>query len=321
MYHSRKLPVLIQRPLRLSKGKNGRAVDSADAKHGRLYISTPDNPARHTQLDKHLLTIGRSRRNDIVLSDEQIASHHARLRQTADGWQIEDLGSDSGTTLNGEALTPNSPQSWSPNQPLKIAGYTLRWVQPANGGAALLGGAAQVAQSPPTAGEDDRVSILDRSWPVFTIALILIWLMVSLGVPVLLPLFLASVLTFVGVFIAPGFLLADMIGWRLGLDKMEHLALSLPAGIVVLAVPGMTALLLHWSLTALAFGWFATSAVVVLVWMFGRSKVGFFGRLFKESDSMPVRPSKSWAIDEVLLLVFLVGLFVFIFPALSLYKN
>jgi hypothetical protein len=283
----------------LSNGSKGQTADEAAAKQGRLYISFPDKPARHTRLDKQLLTIGRSRRNDIVLNDDEISPHHARLRQTAEGWQVEDLGSANGTTLNGEVLLPNSPQSWSPNQPLKIAAYTLRWGQPANGTVSMVG-ASQAAQSPPMAGDDSRISIFGRTWPIFTIGLIFIWLSVILGVPVLLPFFLASCLTFVGVFIAPGFLVADMIGWRLGLDKLEQLALALPLGIVVLALPGMTALLLHLSLTALAVGWFATSAVVVAVWLLARSDISRFGRVVRGWCSLWVRPSRGWASVELL---------------------
>jgi pSer/pThr/pTyr-binding forkhead associated (FHA) protein len=147
MYHSRKLPVLIQRPVRLSNGSNGKVAD--DAKHGRLYISVPDEPARLTCLDKPLLTIGRSRRNDIVLSESDIAPFHARLKQTAEGWEVEDLGSESGTRLNGSTLEPNAPMNWASRQPLKIADYTLQWLQPANGAAAPVFGAGAAAAAVP----------------------------------------------------------------------------------------------------------------------------------------------------------------------------
>ena len=311
MYHSRKLPVLIQTPVRLPKRSADNSSAEAAAKQGRLCITSPDMPARHTRLDKQVLTIGRSRRNDIVLSDENISSHHARLHQTNGGWQVEALAGDAGTLLNGRELSPNSPQNWSPNQPLQIAGYTLQWALPANGAAAI---------APPVAAEDGRVAVSSRPLPFLATALILIWLLVLTGVPVYLPPLLASSLTFTALLITPGFLLADIVARRLGLDKLEQLALAMPLGIAVLALAGMAALLLHLTITDLALGWFIVSALVVAVWLLGQSGISVFGRLFRTSPSLPIRPSLPWAIDEILLLLFLIALFVFIFPALSLDK-
>src|SRR3970040_397694 len=51
------------------------------------------------QSDRFL--IGRGRECDIVVPDRQISRQHARISRTADGVQVEDLGSKNGTHVNG----------------------------------------------------------------------------------------------------------------------------------------------------------------------------------------------------------------------------
>ncbi len=319
MYHSRKLPVLIQRPVRLLNGNASNSSKEIAAKQGRLFISSPDKPERHTQLDKQLLTIGRSRRNDIVLSDENISNKHARLLQTEYGWQVEALDEKAVIRLNGRELHANIPIKWLPNQPLQIADYTFRWSRPKVAALSAFG-PSSAAISPPLAGEKSRLASLSRSIPFFSVSLIIVWLLILLGVPAILPPLLGSSLTFMALLITPGFLLADILAWRLGLDKFEQLALAMPLGVAVLAVPGITALLFHLTITTLAMGWYITSAVVIGVWLLGRSGAPLFGRLFHTADSSSPKKSPQWAIDELLLLFFLIALFIFIFPSLSLNK-
>jgi hypothetical protein len=49
-------------------------------------------------------TIGRSRDCEVVLEDTGISRQHARIHATADGWEIEDLGSTNGVLVNGRAI-------------------------------------------------------------------------------------------------------------------------------------------------------------------------------------------------------------------------
>lgn len=44
--------------------------------------------------------IGRAADNTIVLADERVSAHHARLAYTGGQWVLEDLGSRNGTFLN-----------------------------------------------------------------------------------------------------------------------------------------------------------------------------------------------------------------------------
>ena len=89
--------------------------------------------------------------------------------------------------------------------------------------------------------------------------LILVWFLVILGIPAQLPLQLASWLTFIGLLITPGYLLADLITWRMEIDWLERLALALPLGVAILAVPGIVALVLHLTISQLTLGWMVAS--------------------------------------------------------------
>ena len=44
--------------------------------------------------------IGRAADNTIVLSDERVSAHHARITFTGGQWVLEDLGSRNGTFVN-----------------------------------------------------------------------------------------------------------------------------------------------------------------------------------------------------------------------------
>ena len=56
------------------------------------------------KLDKQRLTIGRSETCDIVLSSALVSRQHARISVSADGVQIEDMGSRNGVVVNGAPI-------------------------------------------------------------------------------------------------------------------------------------------------------------------------------------------------------------------------
>lgn len=85
--------------------------------HGRA--GTPDlpTPARAARLvlesglgkieyplDAPVVTIGRSRTNDISLDDARVSRHHARIVRDASGYLIEDLNSRNGTRVDERAV-------------------------------------------------------------------------------------------------------------------------------------------------------------------------------------------------------------------------
>lgn len=50
------------------------------------------------------LVLGRSRSCDVVLEDPNASRRHAAVRPVAGGWQVEDLGSTNGVSVNGIAI-------------------------------------------------------------------------------------------------------------------------------------------------------------------------------------------------------------------------
>ena len=55
-------------------------------------------------LDAPVVTIGRSRSNDISLEDSRVSRHHARIVRDARGFLIEDLNSRNGTRVDDRAV-------------------------------------------------------------------------------------------------------------------------------------------------------------------------------------------------------------------------
>ena len=55
-------------------------------------------------LESDEATLGRGAANNIVIADLSASSQHARLRKKGNGWELEDLASTNGTTLNGQLV-------------------------------------------------------------------------------------------------------------------------------------------------------------------------------------------------------------------------
>ena len=71
------------------------------------------------------ITMGRSSSNTVVLDDEFVSSHHARVyRDPASGqWAIEDLGSTNGTIVNDQRLVV--PTILPARMPVRIGATTF----------------------------------------------------------------------------------------------------------------------------------------------------------------------------------------------------
>jgi transcriptional regulator with GAF, ATPase, and Fis domain len=55
-------------------------------------------------VSKEAILVGRDPSNDVVLNSASVSRHHARLFETAFGWQIRDLGSRNGLFIKGEKV-------------------------------------------------------------------------------------------------------------------------------------------------------------------------------------------------------------------------
>ena len=76
-------------------------------------------------LNGEAITMGRSASNTVVLDDEFVSSHHARIYPDAASgqWVIEDLGSTNGTIVNDQRL--NVPTILPPRMPVRIGATTF----------------------------------------------------------------------------------------------------------------------------------------------------------------------------------------------------
>ncbi|MFH1491192.1 MAG: adenylate/guanylate cyclase domain-containing protein, partial [Pseudomonadota bacterium] len=70
-----------------------------------LSILFGDGKASIFQVEKEVITVGRAKDNDIILSDHTVSRKHAQFNQTSDGLLLKDLGSHNGTFVNGSRIS------------------------------------------------------------------------------------------------------------------------------------------------------------------------------------------------------------------------
>jgi hypothetical protein len=56
-----------------------------------------------------MITVGRTRNNDVVIADALISKFHAFFRLVDDHHELADAGSQNGTRINDQTLTPKGP--------------------------------------------------------------------------------------------------------------------------------------------------------------------------------------------------------------------
>lgn len=86
-----------------------------------------DGPLAGTSvpLSNGAITLGRAASNSVVLDDEFVSSHHARVYFDAMSgqWAIEDLGSTNGTVVNQQRIS--APTVLAPRVPVRIGATTF----------------------------------------------------------------------------------------------------------------------------------------------------------------------------------------------------
>lgn len=120
----------------------------------QLVVRKGPDPGEVYALQMSYITIGRDPVSDIVLKDPEISRQHAQLVQTAEGYQIRDMGSTNGTFVNNERLG-GEPVTLVPGQEIMLgSGVTVVYEE--------VPGAADAAESP-TAGRFSPEA--ENSWP------------------------------------------------------------------------------------------------------------------------------------------------------------
>jgi hypothetical protein len=71
------------------------------------------------------VTLGRSRKCDVVLADGNVSREHAEIRPRGGSWVLSDLGSTNGTSLNGRRL--NGPEQIKAGDEIEVGTSKIRF--------------------------------------------------------------------------------------------------------------------------------------------------------------------------------------------------
>lgn len=89
-----------------------------------LHVYFNDTLQEQLELNKGLISIGRSGDNDLQIDNPGVSAHHARIVQEAETWFIEDTNSTNGTSVNGE---PVSRKQLEYGDKISIFKHTLKF--------------------------------------------------------------------------------------------------------------------------------------------------------------------------------------------------
>ena len=76
---------------------------NSDRDHPKIIFLIVDG-SQVVIIDKAITSIGRKSDNDIVINNEHVSRHHAQIRLVEGGYEILDLASTVGTSVNGKRV-------------------------------------------------------------------------------------------------------------------------------------------------------------------------------------------------------------------------
>lgn len=103
--------------------------------------------------------VGRALHSDIALPSKDVSSLHLRIRwdRASSRVTITDLGSTTGTYLDGHRLDAGQPYDWGDGQRVRLAGYWLKLVRPAAPPDPPSGNSPLASDEPPPGPRSGRV--------------------------------------------------------------------------------------------------------------------------------------------------------------------
>ncbi len=109
-------------------------MTSQDTNRCSLFIEAVEQQGQVYELCHPVVSIGRYRDNDIVLTDRLVARRHARLIWQEDGsYRIDDLGAFTGIMLNGRRLNQHETHPLQDGDRLHIGQTVLVYRQQEDG--------------------------------------------------------------------------------------------------------------------------------------------------------------------------------------------
>lgn len=116
-----------QNPAPTPRGHASHAAPAPPSNGGPTLLVVIDGPlaGATVPLNGEAITIGRAASNTVVLNDEFVSGHHARVYvdPTSGQWAIEDLGSMNGTVVAGQRIA--NPTILPARVPVRIGATTL----------------------------------------------------------------------------------------------------------------------------------------------------------------------------------------------------
>lgn len=109
------------------KEQSASNVEETATRPAATLTLYPDTPQEEVIPLPSEALIGRALTADIVIEEPEVAMRHAMIRWNGNEWQIEDLGSTSGTAVNERLLTPRKPLALQSGDLIYIGKTTLRF--------------------------------------------------------------------------------------------------------------------------------------------------------------------------------------------------
>ena len=98
----------------------------------RLIVKPDKGASFNIELENEVLTIGRSKKNDLALADQWLSRFHAEIRREDDVFRISDLNSRNGTYVNGQRI--ESTHALIHDDIVTLGDQQLRFENDASGG-------------------------------------------------------------------------------------------------------------------------------------------------------------------------------------------
>lgn len=83
------------------------------------------SPLGIVPLTKQVFTIGRSPNNGLFINDSSVSRHHAEIHADDQSYSVVDLGSTSGTFVNGQKLLPDTPRVLRSGDVIQVGIFAL----------------------------------------------------------------------------------------------------------------------------------------------------------------------------------------------------
>lgn len=90
-----------------------------------LSVERPGGGTTRYQIRDDVVTLGRSRKNTIVIDDDNVSRNHARFELIDGVWHVYDCGSRNGTLINDRKLAPHFPVVLGSSDHVRISSYII----------------------------------------------------------------------------------------------------------------------------------------------------------------------------------------------------